>query len=160
MPTEDDNKKPWADGEFDAEKAWTLIQNLKGDIKTLKADKVTLTSERDAAITESAQRQARIDELEAAAVVADDTLSAKDKDLNDLKTLRAKEALLIEAELPLSLAENIPGDDEAAWAAQIEKFTSSFKTRSRQERTPDPAQAAEPAVDERLELANQVFGTN
>lgn len=159
MPTEDE-KKPWEEGEFDAEKAWTLIQNLKGDIKTLKADKVNLTTERDTAQQESTQRQTRIDELEAAAVVADDTLSAKDKDLSDLQTLRAKEALLIEAELPLSLAENIPGDDEEAWTAQIEKFTSSLKTRERQERTPDPAQAAEPAVDERLALANQVFGTN
>lgn len=159
MPTEDE-KKPWEEGEFDAEKAWTLIQNLKGDIKTLKADKVNLTTERDTAQQESTQRQTRIDELEAAAVVADDTLSAKDKDLSDLQTLRAKEALLIEAELPLSLAENIPGDDEEAWATQIEKFTSSLKTRERQERTPDPAQAAEPAVDERLALANQVFGTN
>lgn len=159
MPTEDE-KKPWEEGEFDAEKAWTLIQNLKGDIKTLKADKVNLTTERDTAQQESTQRQTRIDELEAAAVVADDTLSAKDKDLSDLQTLRAKEALLIEAELPLSLAENIPGDDEEAWAAQIEKFTTSLKTRERQARTPDPAQAAEPAVDERLALANQVFGTN
>lgn len=158
MPTEDE-KKPWEEGEFDAEKAWTLIQNLKGDIKTLKADKVNLTTERDTAQQESTQRQTRIDELEAAAVVADDTLSAKDKDLSDLQTLRAKEALLIEAELPLSLAENIPGDDEEAWAAQIEKFTTSLKTRERQARTPDPAQAADPATDERLAMANQVFGS-
>lgn len=159
MPT-DDNQKPWEDGEFDAEKAWTLIQNLRGDVKALKADKEQLISERDTAQAESAQRQTKIDEMQATVQLADDTIAEKDKDLNGLKTLRAKENLLIDEGLPRSLAENIPGDDEEAWAAQIEKFTSSFKTRERQERTPDPAQAAEPAVDERLALANQVFGTN
>ena len=158
MPT-DDSKKPWEDGEFDEEKAWTLIQNLRGDIRTLKADKEALVSERDTAQAESAQRQTKIDEMQATVQLADDTIAEKDKDLNDLKTLRAKENLLIDEGLPRSLAENIPGDDEEAWAAQIEKFTSSFKTRERQERTPDPAQAADPAIDERLEMANQVFGS-
>lgn len=159
MPTED-SQKPWEDGEFDAEKAWTLIQNLRGDIRTLKADKEQLTAERDTAQAESTQRQTRIEQLEAEAIAANDTIAEKDKDLTDLQTLRAKENLLIEEGLPRSLAENIPGDDEEAWKAQIEKFTSSLKTRERQARTPDPAQAAEPAVDERLALANQVFGTN
>src|SRR5699024_5382829 len=55
MPT-DDSKKPWEDGEFDEEKAWTLIQSLRGDIRTLKADKEALISERDTAQAESAQR--------------------------------------------------------------------------------------------------------
>lgn len=159
MPT-DDSKKPWEDGEFDEEKAWTLIQNLRGDVKALKADKEQLITERDNAQAESAQRQTKIDEMQATVQLADDTIAEKDKDLTDLQTLRAKENLLIEEGLPRSLAENIPGDDEEAWAAQIEKFTSSLKTRERQARTPDPAQAAEPAVDERLALANQVFGTN
>lgn len=159
MPTDDNSKKPWEDGEFDAEKAWTLIQNLKGDIKDLKADKSSLSSELAAAQKESEDRQTRIEELEAAAATADDTLSSKDKELTELQALRKKEALLHEAGLPLSLAENIPGDDEEAWTAQIEKFTSSLNSRGRQERTPDPAQAADPAIDERLEMANQVFGS-
>ena len=59
MPTED-SQKPWEDEEFDAEKAWTLIQNLRGDIRTLKADKANLTAERDTAQQESTQRQTRI----------------------------------------------------------------------------------------------------
>lgn len=158
MPT-DDQTKPWEDNEFDAEKAWTLVQNLRNDIKTLKADKANLTAERETAQTESTQRQTRIEQLEAEASAANDTLSAKDKDLTDLQTLRAKENLLIEEGLPISLAENIPGDDEDAWKAQIEKFSGSLKTRERQARTPDPAQAADPAIDERLAMANQVFGS-
>lgn len=41
-------KAPEFDGEFDAEKATRLVENLRGDIATLKAQVASVTSDRDA----------------------------------------------------------------------------------------------------------------
>lgn len=60
-------KKPWGDDEFDAEKAWTLIQNLRGDKTDLSAKYDELSAKWQAAEDAKLSEQERIaKELEAA----------------------------------------------------------------------------------------------
>ena len=148
-----DQQKPWGDDEnFDADKAWTLIQNLRAERDQAKADRDALTRERDTLA-------ARTSDLEAAAQSKDAALAEKDRELLAANTLRAKENLLVDAGLPRDLASNVVGDDEEAWKNDVQRF-AALRGEVRQERTPDPAQAAAPQIDERTALANRIFGSD
>ncbi len=60
-------KKPWEDGEFDEEKAWTLIQNLRGDKAKTQEERDTLAAQVKAIEDAKLSEQDRIaKELEAA----------------------------------------------------------------------------------------------
>lgn len=53
-------KKPWGDDEFDAEKAWTLIQNLRGDKTDLSTKYDELSAKWQAAEDAKLSEQDRI----------------------------------------------------------------------------------------------------
>lgn len=150
-PEGESNQRPWEDGEFDAEKAWTLIQNLR-------SDKTTLASERDAALSEVATRDSRITELESEVQTRTaDADSARDE-LGKLTTVRTKESLLAEAGLPLTLAQNVIGDDEDALKASVDALVALRDSVSAsQARRPDPAQSADNPEPSKTEKAAELF---
>lgn len=155
----DDQQRPWEDGEFDAEKAWTLIQNLRGDNDRLKADKTSLTQERDEAVQAKNESAQSVEELQATVQLTDDTVKQREKDYAELNTTRAKENLLIDAGLPRDLAANVTGDDEDAWKASVDRFTE-IRGEASQERRPNPAQAANPPEQSQDAAARSFFGLN
>jgi len=140
----DEQVKPWGDdSEFDAEKAWTLIQNLRGDLDRAKADKQSVAQERDAAIAERDAGVKAVEELRATVQLTDDLVKEKEREFSELSTLRTKENLLIDAGLPRKYAPQVIGDDEAAWNDSVKSLVE-LRGEAGQERRPDPAQVAAP----------------
>lgn len=155
-----DQQKPWGDdSEFDAEKAWNLIQNLRGEVATLKESKQQLATERDEANTKASEAAAKAEELKATVQLTDDAVKDREQQYASLSTLRTKENLLIDAGLPRDLAPSVVGDDEDAWKTTVERL-SSLRGEASQERRPDPAQVAAPEIDDRTLIANQLFGSD
>ena len=110
-------------------------------------------------LSELEQARTSLTSAEAAAQQAQQAASEREAQLAQVSALRSKEALLVDAGLPRDLADNIVGDDEDAWKASVERF-AALRGEVRQERTPDPAQTAEPQIDERTALANRIFGSD
>ena len=110
-------------------------------------------------LSELEQARTSLTSAEAAAQQAQQAASEREAQLAQVSALRSKEALLVDAGLPRDLADNIVGDDEDAWKASVERF-AALRGEVRQERTPDPAQAAAPQIDERTALANRIFGSD
>lgn len=152
-----DQQKPWEDGEFDAEKAWTLIVNLRGDVDRLKADKQSITQERDDAAKARDESAKAVEELQATVQLTDDAVKAKEGEFSELTTLRTKENLLIDAGLPRKYAPQVVGDDEEAWTTSVQNL-KELRGETSQERRPDPAQAADPAEPSADAVAKQFFG--
>lgn len=148
MAENDQNTPPWGDeANFDASRAWTLIQNLRGENAQLKEDRDARTSERDAAIAERDQQVSelneRVDELQATVQLTDDTAKQHEQNLNAAQSTIAKHSLLAEAGLPLSLSKNLVGDSEDEWTESVQAL-AGLKNQSGPERRPDPAQVAPP----------------
>ncbi|UEJ82648.1 hypothetical protein Bra3105_17745 [Brachybacterium halotolerans subsp. kimchii] len=153
-----DQQKPWGDdSEFDAEKAWTLIQNLRGDVDRLKADKTALAQERDDAVKARDESTKTVEELQATVQLTDDAVKSKESELSELATIRAKENLLIDAGLPRKYAPQVVGDDEEAWKNAVQSL-AELRGETPQERRLDPAQAADPAEPSADAVAKQFFG--
>ena len=158
--TEQQNTPPWGSPEdFNPEKAWNLIQALRADKEQLQAARDTLTQERDTALAQVGEKAKAIEELQATVQLTDDTVKTKESELYTLNTLRTKENLLIDAGLPRKYASQVVGDDEEAWKSSVDSLVE-LRGPATQDRRPDPAQAAEPQIDERTALANQLFGDN
>lgn len=156
-----DVQKPWQNAEdFNEEKAWNLIQNLRGEISQLKATRDQLTQERDTALGDLqkaiSERDEKAAEVEAKATAEAQALAK----LAGFENLRTKENLLLDAGLPRDLAGNITGEDVEEWKTSVERFVA-LRGTGVQERRPDPAQAAADYngdLDERVEMAKQIFG--
>lgn len=148
----DQDRKPWGDdSEFDPQKAWTLIQNLRAEIAEGK------TKHQDQIAAKDAELSAKLEEIEtikASVQSSADALAAKEAELTALQTLRTKENLLLDAGIPATFAANITGDDEEAWKADIARL-AELRGGAPQNYTPDPAQAAgnENDVDPQAEAA-------
>lgn len=153
---------PWEiPGEtFDAEKAKTLILALREDKEKLasKLEEATntqqsLTAERDDAL-------ALVKDLEATR----GSLAAVETELNALKTLRAKESILADNNIPLSMAAYIPDGTDEDMAKAVADFVSfrGAEQTTQPTATPvipaDPAQSAETFEDDRIGIAQQIFG--
>jgi len=122
-PTADESKStpPWGDN-FDAERAWTLIENLRAEKATIKAERDTFKTERD-----TAQR-----ELQASTTGSEDA-DAKVKDAIERAT-KAEKELYVERALRkfpdiAEYAEFISGDDEESILAKAEKLASIGKPK-------------------------------
>lgn len=142
---------PWGSaGDFNPERAWTLIQNLRAEAAQHKQ---AATTARQQAESLTAQVQALTSERDKALA---DTSTAVEA-LTVEKTARAKERLLAAAGLDAeTFAPMLTGSDEEAWTSQVEALTG---LRGQAAPKPDPAQsAATPATDDRTALARQVFG--
>lgn len=144
---------PWgSDEDFNPDKAWTLIQNLRSEaasmkaaskelrekVDTLTADLKTATSQRDEALAASTQ---------AAELLARETAG------------RTKDRLLTAAGLDASTyAPMLTGQDEEEWDEQVKNLVA-LRDERRTRLKPDPAQSATtPAVDDRTAQAHAIFG--
>lgn len=156
-------KMPWErEGEtFDAERAKTLLLNLRAEKENYQAklaaktsELEALTSERDELKTQLETAQATTKELEEQAQQAAGELSA-------LTLLRTKEQVLTRKGLPTDLADLLTGDDEEVLEAAVDRLANLRAPSSGRPGTPmppDPAQVGEPATDPRQEYAEAIFG--
>lgn len=135
------------------------IEPAQQDGTDWKAEARKLEARAKANLSELEQARTSLTSAEAAAQQAQQAASEREAQLAQVSALRSKEALLVDAGLPRDLADNIVGDDEDAWKASVERF-AALRGEVRQERTPDPAQTAEPQIDERTALANRIFGSD
>ncbi|WP_237196866.1 capsid assembly scaffolding protein Gp46 family protein [Rothia nasimurium] len=154
---------PWErEGEtFDAERAKTLLLNLRAEKENYQAklaaktsELESLTSERDELKTQLETAQATTKELEEQAQQAAGELSA-------LNLLRTKEQVLTRKGLPTDLADLLTGEDEEVLEAAADRLANLRGPNSGRPGTPmppDPAQAGEPATDPRQEYAEAIFG--
>ena len=135
------------------------IEPAQQDGTDWKAEARKWEARAKANLSELEQARTSLTSAEAAAQQAQQAASEREAQLAQVSALRSKEALLVDAGLPRDLADNIVGDDEDAWKASVERC-AALRGEVRQERTPDPAQTAEPQIDERTALANRIFGSD
>ena len=159
MSEENTSTPPWGDEEsnFDANRAWQLIQNLRTEKSELKTQLDSATTEKDAEIarlsgeltdktTSFADLEAKITGLETSVAEKDGLVSLKDATI-------AKHQLLSEAGLGLDYADQVVGDDPDAWKGSVAKL-QKLAGSSTVQRTPDPVQVAAggtPPVDKNAE---------
>lgn len=117
----DTSTPPWGD-DFDAERAWTLVQNLRADKDKLQGEKDTLTTEL------ATERQARED-AEKVAKDADPEgkLSAAEKRAADAERSLWTERALRKHSIAEELVEFLSGDTEEAILAKAEKLSKVGK---------------------------------
>ncbi|GAA2230212.1 hypothetical protein N1031_06905 [Herbiconiux moechotypicola] len=128
---------PWGD-DFDAAKAWNLIQNLRAEKTALQTKVTDVTTERD---TLKSERQARENEGKTAEQKAADDLTAAQS-----ATAAARRELYIERALrkhaiPEDLVEFLSGDTEEDILAKAEKLAAvkpAEKTDEQQVTPPAP----------------------
>ena len=121
--TKPEGSNPWGD-DFDAEKAWKLVQNLRGEVADLKTAKADAEKERDAlktakdaaadeGKTELQKLQERLEQIEKDS-------KAKDRDLALQKVLRKHPELEEYADL-------LTGDTEEELTAKAERLAKIGK---------------------------------
>lgn len=149
-----DDQKPWDKNgeEFDAEKAWNLIQNLRAEKQELQTKNSALVDERDAIAKQRDEYSTAVEEQKATLQLANDDLAERQRSYEQLESLRTKENLLVEKGLPRDLASFIPDGDETDMTSVVEKFASLRQTENASA-PPNPAQVAEPAPDPDAEAA-------
>lgn len=120
----DEAKPPWErDGEeFNPEKAWSLIQNLRNDLADAKTHRHQAATERDKSAAKTQELSDLVDELKANLQLSEDANNALQGDYDALTTLRIKEQILDEVGLPRKYAGNLSGDDEDAWRTSADEL--------------------------------------
>lgn len=121
---------PWGDN-FDAAKAWTLIQNLRTDKETLKGANETLTADLQA-------RDATITELETRATTAETEAKTTKRELLVEKALRKHP-------VDDDYLEFLSGDTEEEIFSKAERLSKLGKPKEEPKGDPDPA--ADPKPD-------------
>lgn len=147
-------KAPWDGAEFDEERARTLVANLRGEVKQLKAD-----------LAEAKSQASRVSTLEAEVADLTKSLADKDADLARAAAESTKKALLAERGLDPAFMSALSGDDEESWTQMADLIASvrgEGKSDANSVVTPDPVQAAmdaQPSGDAaRMALAEKFFG--
>jgi hypothetical protein len=132
---------PWGD-DFDAEKAWTLVQNLRGDKEKLQGEKDSLTAEL------ATERQAREDAEKAAKDTdPDGKLSAAEKRAADAERSLWTERALRKHEIDEELVEFLAGDTEEAILAKAEKLSKVGKPGSEKPKGDEGKDGEKPSGD-------------
>jgi dsDNA-specific endonuclease/ATPase MutS2 len=135
MTDQNEQTPPWGD-DFNAEKAWTLIQNLRAD-KTALSDKVeTLTTDlataqETAQAAETAKTEAE-QRLTAEITAANDKAAAAARDLH-VERVRSK------YEIDDDLLEFLTGDTEEEIEAKAKRLGSAKKGKEEKEPEIDAA---------------------
>ncbi|KTR04356.1 hypothetical protein [Curtobacterium luteum] len=132
----DTSTPPWGD-DFDAERAWTLVQNLRADKDKLQGEKDTLTTEL------ATERQARGD-AEKAAKDADPEgkLTAAEKRAADAERSLWTERALRKHSIAEELVEFLSGDTEEVILAKAEKLSRAGAAAA-----PAPAEEPTPSAE-------------
>lgn len=127
----DAEKAPWGD-DFDAERAWKLVQNLRSERDTLKSERDSLKGERDALTTErdglKTELQTKTEELEK-------TSKETARELALQKVLRKHPELEEFADL-------LTGDTEEELASKAERLAAIGKPK-------EPADGEKPGGEQK-----------
>jgi hypothetical protein len=111
-------KKPWGDDkDFDPEKAWTLIQNVRGDVEKLKKERDSLEKQVKEHTDASKSDQEKLEER---AKTAEEKLSATERSLLLLEVASEKG-------LSSGQAKRLVGDTKEELEADAEELLKSFK---------------------------------
>lgn len=151
-------QSPWDKNgeEFDPERAATLIQNLRNEVKALKA-----AAEPEETPTEEAPKEEPEEPAEPEPAPAAPDVEALTKDLAAAKADLAKTQALAAAGLPLDLLPYIPGTTEEEVAVAVEFLLQKFNEQRSQRPgvKPNPAQASnETPEDPKESVARAFFG--
>lgn len=146
---------PWgSDEEFNAEKAWTLIQNLRND-------KDSLTSQRDALTTEKGELEQRVTSLEADVTTATERADTAEASVSEISFGRRLDTLAHERGLSpedVSLLNIAAGDEDDA-TAKLDRLAALRGEKAPAVPVPDPAQAATPPTpSDEDAVAKKLFG--
>ena len=126
MTDTNDHKKPWGD-DFDEAKAWTLVQNLRGDKTTLQADLATARQ----ALTE-AETKATAGETE------------KDRADKAERSLWVERALRKHPTVSNDFGDFLSGDTEEEILAKAERLASVGQPKAPAASDPKPDADAKP----------------
>lgn len=145
-PPADESKPPWGDEEanFDAARAWTLIQNLRTEKATLKTQLDTAVADKDAEITrltgELTDAQSSLTDATTKVTTLEGQLGEKDGTIATKDAVITKHQLLSAAGLDLDYADQVVGDDDTAWKASVTKLQKLAGSSGTS--VPDPVQVA------------------
>lgn len=159
---ENTSTPPWgSDEDFNPEKAWGLIQNLRSEKLDLRAKLTELNSEHSTTLSTLSERDASIEELKANLELSEEAAKQAEAEHQQLAALRTKENLLAEAGIPASYAGNVTGETEDDWAesvAQLAQLTANANQTPTPK--PDPTQSeTEPAVDKNAALIDLLLNS-
>lgn len=156
-------KLPWeeAGATFDAERAKTLILNLRAEKEELKAKLKVKAEELAEALTAKDAAQLELETAKTAATELEQKLTQTTGELTAANLLRTKERILTEKGLPADMADFLTGEDDEALAAAADRLAALRPTgegKPQDDNRPDPAQQSASATDERTEWASALFG--
>jgi hypothetical protein len=140
--TDTPSTPPWGD-DFDADRAWTLLQNVRGDLAKAKDD---LTAERQARETaESALKDAD----------PEGKLTAAEKRAADAERSLWTERALRKHEIDEELVEFLTGDTEEAILAKAEKLSKVRKPETEEPKDGDKPKDGEPGTGSEIDLQSR-----
>lgn len=143
---------PWgSDEDFNPEKAWTLIQNLRAEVRETKATAESAVTERD-------NYASQIEELQATVQLTDDTAKEYEGNLAKEQFGRKFDRLAYERNIPLDIASTISAETEEDAIAKLDSLAEWRGKQEPQARTPDPAQVAEPTGPNADDVGREFFG--
>lgn len=143
---------PWgSDAEFDPQKAWNLIQNLRAENGEAKAKAEAAATERDQFASQATEYKSQFEQ-------AAEARAAIEKDLDGERFGRQFDNLAHTKGVPLELASTLKVSDLEDAEAKLSAWASRLGDTAKAAPKPDPAQVAEPVVDEKEALARQFFG--
>lgn len=149
--TTEDKKAPWSEEDFDAERAWTLVQNLREENRDLKAQ-----------MSDFHAIKAEVESLKTVVAQKDEALAEKTAELVQVSSRATKERLLAERGLPSNILGALSGETEDEWTQMADMLKSLAGSGENKGFSPDPVQSeakAQPSGDAaRLALAHKVFG--
>ena len=131
----DGKAAPWTVDDFDAEKAWKLVENLRGDVEKYKAranETNTQVEELSAAL---AEMKTRAEQAEVRASEAETQLAATQQHSSKLR-------LLSERGLPENLIGALTGDDEKTWTEMADMLLALKGSKDVGTVQPDPVQSS------------------
>ena len=144
---------PWGDEEnFDAERAWSLIRNLRAEKEGLKlrldekddehrSELHTLQKEIDRQDGIIEEIRSKLGTVEKEYEAREGEVSSLKNDLSARESVIRKQSLLSEAGIPLGYVDNVTGADEDAWKESVARLAALTQASGTQ-RVPDPVQAA------------------
>ena len=126
---------PWTAEDFDAEKAWKLVENLRGDVEKYK----TRAQETNMQVEELS---AAIAELKSRAEQAEARAGEAETQLVSAQQHSTKQRLLNERGLPENLIGALTGDNEKAWTEMADMLLALKGSKDVGTVQPDPVQTS------------------
>lgn len=128
---------PWESDDFDPERAWNLVQNLRGDVDKLKADKAQLST--------------KVDEFETANQTELERLTTRLQQTQAEAEEATRRALVAEVSaakgLPMNLAKRLTGTTREELEADADELSALLTVEDGRPATPRrPREALRPGA--------------